>query len=144
MLELELLTPDLDTMSPYMWMMATQSSANINALHRQIVKGRKILITEDPQLRLIWLQDRIYIKPLPKCLLSHAFWSDVLLSPSPENGPRQSDLVRAALGLLRSYYYLIRHESDLHIAQREELRLVPKEVTWEQISGFLADFGVHP
>ena len=69
--------------------MATQSSANINALNRQIVKGRKIIITEDPQLHLIWLQDRIHIKPVPQCLLSHAFWSDVLLSPSPQNGPRQ-------------------------------------------------------
>ena len=139
LLERELLTPELDTMSPYMWMMATQSSANINALNRQIVKGRKIIITEDPQLHLIWLQDRIHIKPLPKCLLSHAFWTDVLLSPSPQNGPGQSEFVKAALGYLRSYYYLIRHESDLHIAQREDLRLVPKEVTWEQISRFLAD-----
>ena len=141
MLELELLTPELDTMSPYMWMMATQSSANINALHRQMVKGRKILITEDPQLHLIWLQDRIHIKPLPKCLLSHAFWKDVLLTPSPEFGPRQPDIVKAALGYLRSYRYLIRHESDLYIAQRDDLRLVPKEITWEQISRFLADLG---
>ncbi|KAL8718381.1 MAG: hypothetical protein Q9225_004473 [Loekoesia sp. 1 TL-2023] len=141
MLEPELLTPELDKMSPYLWMMATQSSANINALHRQIVKGRKIVITEDPRLHLIWLQDRIHIKPLPKCLLSHAFWSDVLLSPPPKSGPRQPDLVKAALGYLRSYRYLIRHESDLHIAQREDLRLVPKEVTWEQISRFLGDLG---
>lgn len=79
-------------------MMATQSSANINALHRQIFKGRKIVVTEDPQLHLIWLQDRIHIKPLPKCLLSHAFWNDVLLNPSPKGRPRQS-LVEARTGL---------------------------------------------
>ena len=141
MLEVELLTPELDMMSPYMWMMATQSSANINALHRQIIKGRNIVVTEDPQLHLIWLQDRIHIISLPKCLLSHAFWRDVLLTPSPKFGPRQSDFVKAALGYLRSYRYLIQHESDLYIAQQDKLRLVPKEVTWEQISRFLADLG---
>ena len=139
LLKSELLTPELDIMSPHMWMMSTQSSANINALHRQIVKGRKILITEDPQLHLVWLQDRIHIKPQPKCLLSHAFWTDAMLSPSSKSGSRQSELVKAALGYLRSYRYLIRHESDLHIAQRDNLRLVPKEITWEQISRFLAD-----
>ena len=139
LLESELLTPELDIMSPHMWMMSTQSSANINALHRQIVKGRIILITEDPQLHLVWLQDRIHIKPLPKCLLSHAFWTDAMLSLSSKSGSHQSELVKAALGYLRSYRYLIRHESDLHIAQRDNLRLVPKEITWEQISRFLAD-----
>ena len=47
--------------------------------------------------------------------------------------------MEAAPGYLRSYYYLIRHESDLDIAQCNDLRLVPKEVTWEQISQFLDD-----
>ena len=140
-LEAELLTPELDIMAPYLWMMATQSSANIHALHRQIVKGRNILITEDPQLHLVWLQDRIHVKPLPMCLLSHAFWTDIMLGPSPKDGSRQPEAVKAALGYLRSYRHLIRHESDLHIAQRDDLRLVPKEVTWEQISRFLADLG---
>ena len=136
---MELLRPELNRMSPYMWMMATRSSANINALHRQFVKGRKIVITEDPQLHLIWLQDRIYVKPLPRCLLLYTFWSELLLNPSSKLGPHQSDFVKAALGYLRSYRYLIGHESDLQIAQREDLRLVPKDVPWEQIRRFLAD-----
>ena len=142
LLERELLTPELDTMSPYMWMMSTQSSANINALNRQIVKGRKIVVTEDPQLHLVWLQDRIHIKPLPQCLLSYAFWNEVLLSPAPQGMLSRPEFAKAALGYLRSYRHLIRHESDLHIAQRDELRLVPKDLTWEQISRFLADLEV--
>ena len=138
-LEDELLTPELDTMSPHMWMMATQSSANVHALHRQLVKGRNIVITENPQLHLVWLQDRIHIKPIPKCLLSYDFWSYVLLGLSSGIGHRQPDLVKAALGYLRSYRFLIRHESDFRIAQRDDLRLVPKEASWEQVTRFLAD-----
>lgn len=139
LLERELLTTELDRMSPYLWLMATQSSANINALNRQIVKGRRIIVTEDPQLHLVWLQDRIHIKPLPKCLLSHAFWTDLLSSSEDGKAQRSPELVQAALGYLRTYRYLIRHESDLHIAQRDDLRLVPQDVTWEQISQFLGD-----
>ena len=138
LLENELLTPELDRMAPHLWMMSTQSSANVNALNRQIVKGRRVIVTEDLQLHLVWLQDRIYVKPLPKFLLSHAFWSEVL-SPSPAIPLRQCEFVRAALGFLRSYHHLIRHESDLHIAQRDDLRLIPKNVTWEQMSKFLAE-----
>lgn len=139
LLEGELLTPELNIMAPYMWMMATQSSAHVNALNSQVGKGRRILVTEDPQLHLVWLQDRIYIKPLPKCLLSYEFCSEVLLGMSSEKRLHRPELVEAALGYLRTYRYLIRHESDLHIAQRDELRLVPQDVTWEQISRFLAD-----
>ena len=139
LLELEILTPDLDAMAPHMWMMATQSSANINALHRQLVKGRRILVTEDPQLHLVWLQDRIHIKPLPKFLLSYDFWNNVLLSSSPGTGPQQSDLVKASLGYLRSYRHLIQHESDLRIAQQDDLQLVPKEASWEQVIRFLSE-----
>ena len=54
--------------------MSTQSSANINALHRQRVKGRHIIITEEVRLHLVWIHDRIFVKPLPKYLLSHVFW----------------------------------------------------------------------
>lgn len=72
-LEQEFLSKQLDAMSPHLWMMSTQSSANISPLHRQRVKGREIVITEDPKLHLVWIYDRIFIKPLPKYLLSHAF-----------------------------------------------------------------------
>ena len=135
----ELLTPELDKMAPHLWMMATQSSNNVNALHRQVVKGRQIMVTEDPQLHLVWLQDRIHVKPMPKYLLSYEFWTDLLLQPHPEIGAEHPDIVKAALGYLRTYRYLIRHESDLRIAQKEDLGLVPRDVTWEQISRFLSD-----
>ena len=69
---------DLERMAPQLWMMSTQSSSNISALHRQKVKGRAIVVTEDPRLHLVWIYDRVFVKPLPRYLLSHLFWSQFL------------------------------------------------------------------
>jgi hypothetical protein len=44
---------DLDRMAPRLWIMTTLSSANINPLHRQRVKGRKIILTEEARLHLV-------------------------------------------------------------------------------------------
>lgn len=141
-LEQDLLTLELDTMAPYLWMMSTQSSGNIKPLHRQLVKGRKVVVTEDPRLHLVWLQDTIFIKPLPKYLTSHSFWTNVLLSDPPVLGARQDRIARAALGYLRTYRYLIQHESDLSIAQQENTLLIPKTVDWQKMCCFGAGLDV--
>src|SRR3954452_11877357 len=52
-LENEFLLKDLEIISPYLWMMSKQDSKNISPLHRQKVKGREIIITEDPRLHLV-------------------------------------------------------------------------------------------
>ena len=36
----ELLTPDLDQLAPYLWLVGTQQSSHISLLHEQIVKGQ--------------------------------------------------------------------------------------------------------
>jgi hypothetical protein len=51
-----------------------------------------------------------------------------------------ANLRKAALGYLRTYLYLIQHESDLRVAQDPALCLVPKEVTWPQFCQFTARF----
>jgi hypothetical protein len=132
----EFFSAELDLLAPHLWVMSTQSSANIEPLHKQNVKGREIIITEQPKLHLVWYYDRVFIKPLPAYLLSYAFWSVFLLSPDSPLGAQREEIRRAALGYLRTYAYLIRHESDFFIAQREELRLVPEGVTWEQFCAF--------
>jgi hypothetical protein len=44
------------------------------------MKRREIVVTEDPRLHLVWIYDRVFIKPLPKYLLSHDFWQIYLLT----------------------------------------------------------------
>lgn len=134
----ELETDDLDLMAPQLWMMSTYSSANINTLHGQRVKGRTIVVTENPGLHLVWRQSCIFLKPLPRYLLSHKFWEQFLIGEhSSLKTPGQRDiLLRSARGFLRTYFYLIKHESDFHIAQEPNLRLIPNNVSWEEFCSF--------
>lgn len=123
----ELLTEDLDRLSPRLWLVATQDSAHISSLTHQVVRGRDIVITEKPELHLIWHYNRVFIKPMPKYLLSYTFWNFYLTSPlSPIKEPLQSTLRKAALGFLRSYSYLIQHRSDFNLAMRDDKSLLPK------------------
>ena len=135
-LEQELWCRDLEFMAPRLWIMTTFSGANINPLHRQRVKGREIVVTEEPRLHLAWIHDRIFVKPLPRYLLSHAFWKTILEAGS---GYSQSDLCKAATGFLRTYRYLIQHESDFHIAQQDDLRLIPKDIDWPSFCRFVLE-----
>jgi hypothetical protein len=119
--------------------MTTPSSDNINALHRQRVKGREVIVTEEPRLHLVWLHNRIFIKPLPRYLLSYAFWEGYLDEHSNKLGKDRSDIRKAAAGFLRTYKYLIRHETDFNIAKQEHLSLVPKDVDWPSFCRFTAE-----
>jgi hypothetical protein len=70
--------------------------------------------------------------PFRSILLSHSFW---LIYLNRNNASAR----KSALGFLRSYVYLIRHESDFRIAQREGL--VPENLaSHEQFCAFLGYF----
>ncbi|KAL9138622.1 MAG: hypothetical protein Q9175_000131 [Cornicularia normoerica] len=154
-LDKDLLTTDLDRMAPNLWLMATQSGLNISPLHHQKIKGRRIVITEDPRLHLVWIDNRIFIKPFPLYLQSFAFWAKYLnesmstdanlKSPNnmfPDWSMRKEPISRAALGLLRSYALLIRHSSDLELAINH--RLLPPETTFLSFCQFASRFPSIP
>ncbi|KLU91050.1 hypothetical protein MAPG_09574, partial [Magnaporthiopsis poae ATCC 64411] len=114
-----------DRMAPRLWWMSKQDSGSISPLHRQAVKRRTIVVTEDPKLHLVWIRDRIFIKPLPAYLVNHSFWENQLgrraCSPpavaaaakpdvtatqqpaDPRPPPSLQHIRRAALGYLRTY-----------------------------------------
>ena len=111
----------------------------MSPLHHQAVRGRSIILCENPQLHLVWYYDRIFVKPIPKYLLSHAFWQYLASQPPP--------LRKAALGLMRTYSYLIRYEVDFQIAQ--EKGLIPRsegsspgsrQITFETFAQLIAWF----
>ncbi|KAF7915833.1 uncharacterized protein EAE98_010913 [Botrytis deweyae] len=136
-LKQEFLLKDLDEISPYLWMMSKHDSRSISPLHRQKVKGRDIVITEDPRLHLVWYHDRIFIKPLPKYLLSHYFWK-TYLCVDRHSSPEQITLQRAVLGYLRTYIHLIKYESDFRIATDDKLQLIPSGITFLKFCDFIA------
>lgn len=138
----ELLTTDLDVLQPWLWLVATQKSSHIAALHDQIVRGRNITITEKPGLHCVWNEDRVFIKPMPRWLLSHAWWKFVKRSSEGLGPPGNCDwdpIYRAALGFTRSYYYLVIHESDFDLAQHH--KLIPRDITFEDYHKFIDAFG---
>ncbi|PQE08903.1 subtilisin-like serine protease protein [Rutstroemia sp. NJR-2017a BBW] len=120
----DLRTPILEKLSPRLWWMSTQSSAHIGPLHHQAVKQRNIIISENPELHLVWYYDRIFIKPLPKYLLTFDFWHTYLISPTSILGSEREIIKRSALGFLCIYRYLVCYESDFNIAM--EKRLLPE------------------
>ncbi|KAF6828342.1 hypothetical protein CMUS01_08632 [Colletotrichum musicola] len=143
----EFCSDDLDRMADRLWWMSKQDSRNISALHRQSVKRRTIIVTEDPKLHLVWIQDRIFIKPLPRYITSQTFWRNHLghgKDSDAETERLRARVRKAALGYLRTYHYLVRHESDFRIAQDPGLQLVPAGVTWAQFCDFAADLAGIP
>ncbi|KAI0399617.1 hypothetical protein F4802DRAFT_588646 [Xylaria palmicola] len=114
-LDIELSCPVLDELYPNLDLVARKSSDHIDPIHRHLEKGRKIVLTENPSLHLVWNYGTVYIKPLPHYLLSHSFWDEHLAPGSEHRGK--------ALGFMRSYERLIRYPSDFELAR--EARLIP-------------------
>ena len=133
---------DLERLAPHLWMMTMQNHTNISPLHQQRVKDQDIILTKDPRLHLVWYYNHIYLKPLPKYLLSYTFWEKYLLSNTSPLGVQQEAIRRAALGYLRTYYYLIKHKSDFRVATNKDLCLIPEGVSWEQFCNFSSAFNL--
>ncbi|KAI0894030.1 hypothetical protein F4806DRAFT_503786 [Annulohypoxylon nitens] len=135
----EFLTEDLNKLARYLWLMTTQRSDNISSLTEQLVRGRKIVISHKPGLHLVWADNRVFLKPLPKYLLSYAFWEYFLLKPHLHITKELQDrIVYAARGFIRTYAYLIQHEADFILATQETTRLVPKDINYEEFARFIS------
>ena len=149
-LRAELSTPLLDSLYPKLWLVARKEGSHIDPLHHQHVKGRQVIVSEDPKMHLIWTTNKIFIKPVPHCLFNYDFWLSFLspgaytmkphgLSKSQEHANLNRTL---ALGFLRSYSHLIRHRSDFAIAK--ERHLIPADIDWPAWRCFIAHFHQVP
>ncbi|KAF2175381.1 hypothetical protein K469DRAFT_680132 [Zopfia rhizophila CBS 207.26] len=128
-LALDLMTPRLNAIHQHLWLAGLPNAAR--PLHRQKLLGRNISVTEDPDEHLVWFEAQIFIKPLSDFLLDYDYWNDNLCS--------DQELYKSACGLLLSYAWLVRHQSDLDIAK--ESGLLSKNMEWinwvEFLDGFL-------
>ena len=106
---------------------------NIHPLHRQKMMQRDVLITEQADLHLVWIDHVIYVKPLPAFLLDHSFFEEKLCSESSHVPQSYYDSAR---GFLLSYAKLVNSEADHRIAV--ELGLIPN-LPWERWSLFASD-----
>jgi hypothetical protein len=96
---------------------------------------------QDPELHLVWRYDQVFLKPIPKCLLSHAFWEFYLggNSVTIEDELKQN-IAKAALGFLRPYAFLIQHTPDFLPAtdKSNNTLLVPGKVSFSEFVGFIS------
>ncbi|UKZ79411.1 hypothetical protein TrVFT333_007164 [Trichoderma virens FT-333] len=121
----ELSLKGLESMLKHLWLAGAKRPPA--QLHYHAALGREITITDRIDLHLMWSANgRIFVKPLPRFLLSTSFWRDYLLSPE------RNDERSVALGLLYTYACLISSESDFQIAI--EKRLIPKSPSQRQMS----------
>ena len=108
-------------------------------LHAQLSMNRSIMLTEQFDMHLLWQDQRIFLKPLPRYLLRPSFWQRHLVCSSTcscrvrEGAKSSSDcatthLRSVAAGFLLSWVSLIQYESDLRIAQAAYL--VPSDLSW--------------
>lgn len=149
-LQKELETPILDEVYEHLWMVGRKCGRHIDELHLHQMKGREIVVIENPQLHLTWKANRVYLKPIPTCLLNHEFWLVFLTSQHRKFFPTTAfvgddsitpllaiDRSRA-IGFLRSYAFLVQHQVDFSIAQKR--CLIPKEIEWIQWAIFMSYF----
>lgn len=149
-LDKELNTHVLDQLYDYLWCVARKYGDSIDPISTQRVKSRAIIATEDASLHLVWHRDKIYVKPMPLCLLNHDFWTAFLplqgvhsvpgqsTSAPPQPTPKPVFDRRTALGFVRSYALLIRHHVDFVLAC--EAHLFPAEFSWAEWSNFISHF----
>lgn len=145
----ELNTPVIDELYHVLWLLSLKSGRNIDPLHRQKIKGREIVPTEEVKLHLVWTKDRIYIKTLPICLLNHTVW-DVFLGTAATQDWRTAAASAAildegfdrgvALGFLRSYALLIQSPLDFVFAKEAHLFPEDLDIDWIRWAKFTAHF----
>ncbi|KAL2856732.1 hypothetical protein BJX68DRAFT_253143 [Aspergillus pseudodeflectus] len=131
----ELSVKRLNRIHNYLWLAGRPMPPR--PLNYQIATSREIVVDERMDMHMVWEKPRrIFFKPIPRYLLSNAFWKEYLccengLAKCREEGtcPRL-EVYRCAMGFLLSYTALIQYECDFHIARGHHL--LPKEITWNE------------
>ena len=121
-LQQELEVQKLNSIHKHLWWAGRPG--NVRPLHRQRMLSRRILITEDPSLHLVWYHSTIFLKPLPSFLVA---WESMVDERWPP-----AEVQSLATGFLSTYIRLICHPSDFKIAH--ELGLIPDSISWESWS----------
>ncbi|KAN0074070.1 hypothetical protein V8E54_008007 [Elaphomyces granulatus] len=160
----ELSTPVLDSLYDSLHYVARRSSAHIDSLSDQKIKGRRIIITENPALHLVWHYNVIYIKPIPAFLCNWEFWRkwvhcsaehfecacNFVEKPDNDKDKKRKKRIsmqtewcaRAnALGFIRTYAFLIQYPSDFKIALEEGLlptTTTTSNINYDSFSSFIA------
>jgi hypothetical protein len=144
-LEKELLVSRINEVQDWLWLCGRPRPPR--PLHFQRLLQRNIIITENPELHMVWSVKEMFIKPMPPYLLDQDFWETYILPSSNDrrnvkantefppmneelqrNDRRKARLAACARGFLFSYTALIAYESDFRIAMMAGL--LPSGTSW--------------
>ncbi|KAK0628359.1 hypothetical protein B0T17DRAFT_588497 [Bombardia bombarda] len=131
-------TKELDNLLPFMRyiFVQTPSFRHIMPLHHQKAHARSIIVNESPELHLVWYYERIFVKPIPAYFYSAAFWEYL------DNADQK--VYRAAVGFMRSYWFLIQYPIDFDEACNIHKLIPPKPdgklPTYEEFCDFIEPF----
>lgn len=136
-------TPRLNRLDQKLWWVGP--TPEVASLTQQTVLDRRIQVTEDPSVHLLWADGVIYVKPLPAYLTSFAFWEYILDPSNSDISPEERDRLKAtSLGFLRSYAKLIQRRSDFNLARRHDLLASFGNTTFEAFIIFISCFDSIP
>jgi hypothetical protein len=110
----------IEDIAPHLWVVGRPYLPRPLNLQR-ILKREIGVATTDASLHLVWTYQTLYVKALPRYLVSMAFFEQRLSLPHP-CGP--------ALGLLFTYMALVPSELDFALAH--DLHLLPTNYKWEE------------
>jgi hypothetical protein len=82
-LEKQLNVPRLNDIYDYLWLAGRPMPPR--PLNYQVASSRAITLMEDIHFHLVWEPGRIFLKPLPRYLLSQFFWNEHLICRQPRD-----------------------------------------------------------
>jgi hypothetical protein len=136
-------TPGMNKLGEKLWW--TGATPEFVPLSQHTVLERRIQITEDPSVHLLWIEGTLYLKPILAYLTSFAFWEFLM---DTTGGDTSSDerirLIATCLGFLKTYASLVRRRSDFNLARRYDLLGSLGDVTFESFIAFIASFDGVP
>ena len=72
----------------------TGPTPDVTSLTQHAVLERRIQVTEDPSVHLLWTDGVIYVKPLPAYLTSYAFWEYILDSANNDSNLEERERLK--------------------------------------------------
>ncbi|KAF2821054.1 hypothetical protein CC86DRAFT_373950 [Ophiobolus disseminans] len=136
-------TPGLNKLGEKLWWAGP--TPDIVSLSQHMVLDRKIQVTEDPSVHVLWVETILFVKPLPAYLTSFAFWEYLMDRENSDIGLEERNLLIAtSLGFLKTYARLIQRRSDFNLARRHDLLGAFDNISFEAFIAFIASFDNIP
>jgi hypothetical protein len=141
----DLETPSMNTLGEKLW--RAGPTPDVVSLTQHTVLDRRIQVTEDPSMHLLWVGSEaiLFVKPLPAYLASHAFWEYLTDECNSEiDLEERKRLLATSLGFLKTYASLVKHRSDFNLARRHDLLASFSTTSFEEFVRFIAYFDDIP